>query len=248
MREEQGKISKKLERIKRVVRIILIILAILFCCGLGYLVVKFAMAKDVFQAWMEKHGIIGRLAFMLMVIFQVIVALVPGEPLEIAGGYAFGAVQGTILYLISSTIGGMLVFLAVRRYGTNLVEMFFSKKDIKGLRFLKSTKKLDKKKKEGLLIALFILPGTPKDLLCYFAGLTTISTKVWLLVCSLGRIPSLVTSTILGDALETENYLSAGIALGIALLISAVGVLIYKRVHKKHNTGTDSNEDMDANE
>ena len=220
---------------RRVVRIILVILALIFCGFVGYIMVRFAMNKEYFQGWMEEHGILGRFAYCLMVIFQVVVALVPGEPLEIAGGYAFGVWQGTILYLLSATIGGMLVFLLVRKYGTNLVETIFSKEDVKGLGFLKATRKIDRKKKEALLIVLFILPGTPKDLICYFAGLTTISTKLWFVVCSLGRLPSLLTSTLGGEALETENYKVAIIAFVIALLISLGGLLLYKKIHQKNN-------------
>lgn len=219
----------KLQKARKIVRIMLVILALLFCCLLGYIMVKFAMDKVFFKTWMEEHGIIGRVIYMVMVVFQVIIALIPGEPVEIAGGYAFGALQGTILYLISSAVGSMLVFLLVRKYGTGFVEMFFSKKDIKGLEFLRN------KRREALLILLFVIPGTPKDLLCYFAGLTNIRIRTWLLVCSLGRIPSIITSTIGGDALENSNYTWAIVAFSIALAISIGGIIIYKTIRRRHN-------------
>ncbi len=224
--EEKG---KKLQRTRKVVRIILIILALLFCAFLGYIIVKFATDRVYFKNWMNEHGILGGFIYVIMVIFQVVVALVPGEPVEIAGGYAFGAVWGTVLYLIGSTIGSMIVFLLVRKYGNRLVEMVFSKKDIKGLEFLRN------KKREALLILLFVIPGTPKDLLCYFAGLTSISTKVWVIVCSLGRIPSIITSTIGGDALEKNNYTWTIVAFSVAFVISIVGIVIYRTMRKKHN-------------
>lgn len=224
--EEKG---KKLQRTRKVVRIILIILALLFCALLGYIIVKFATNREFFKNWMDEYGILGGFIYVIMVIFQVVVALVPGEPVEIAGGYAFGAVWGTVLYLIGSTIGSMIVFLLVRKYGNRLVEMVFSKKDIKGLEFLRN------KKREALLILLFVIPGTPKDLLCYFAGLTSISTKVWVIVCSLGRIPSIITSTIGGDALEKSNYTWTIVAFSIALVISIVGIVLYRAMRKKHN-------------
>ncbi len=227
--EEKG---KKLQRTRKVVRIILIILALLFCALLGYIIVKFATNREFFKNWMDEYGILGGFIYVIMVIFQVVVALVPGEPVEIAGGYAFGAVWGTVLYLIGSTIGSMIVFLLVRKYGNRLVEMVFSKKDIKGLEFLRN------KKREALLILLFVIPGTPKDLLCYFAGLTSISTKVWVIVCSLGRIPSIITSTIGGDALEKSNYTWTIVAFSIALITSLVGIVIYRGMRKKHNNSS----------
>ncbi len=228
MKTSDNELSK-LQKVRKIVRIMLVILALLFCCLLGYIMVKFAMDKVFFKTWMEEHGIMGRVIYMIMVVFQVIIALIPGEPVEIAGGYAFGAFQGTILYLISSAIGSMLVFLLVRKYGTGFVEMFFSKKDINGLEFLRN------KRREALLILLFVIPGTPKDLLCYFAGLTNIKTRTWLLVCSMGRIPSIITSTIGGDALENSNYTWAIVAFSIALAISIGGIIIYKTIRRRHN-------------
>lgn len=224
--EQRG---KKLQKTRKVVRIILIILTLLFCVFLGYVIVKFATNKELFKTWMNDHGVFGAIIYIIMVMFQVIVALVPGEPVEIAGGYAFGAIQGTLLYLIGSTIGSMLVFLLVKKYGGELVEMVFSNKDIKGLEFLRN------KKREVLLIFLFVIPGTPKDLLCYFAGLTTINTRVWFIVCSLGRIPSIVTSTIGGDALQRSDYAWSIVAFVIALVISLAGIIVYRIIHKKHN-------------
>lgn len=224
--EQRG---KKLQKTRKVVRVILIILTLLFCVFLGYFIVKFATNKELFKTWMNDHGVFGAIIYIIMVMFQVIVALVPGEPVEIAGGYAFGAIQGTLLYLIGSTIGSMLVFLLVKKYGGELVEMVFSNKDIKGLEFLRN------KKREVLLIFLFVIPGTPKDLLCYFAGLTTINTRVWLIVCSLGRIPSIVTSTIGGDALQRSDYAWSIVAFVIALVISLAGIIVYRIIHKKHN-------------
>ncbi|MBR3599099.1 MAG: TVP38/TMEM64 family protein, partial [Lachnospiraceae bacterium] len=107
------------------------------------------------------------------------------------------------------------------------------------IRFLKD------KKHEPLLILLFILPGTPKDLLCYFAGLTNIKTMTWIIVSSLGRIPSIVTSTIGGDAIERENYGWAIVAFAVAMLISIFGIIIYRAIHRKHNKQDSSEKCVD---
>ena len=75
---------------------------------------------------------------------------------------------------------------------------------------------------------LFLLPGTPKDLLSYYAGLTDMRLSTWLLICSVGRIPSLITSTVGGDALGLGNYTFAVIVFGITLLLSGAGLLLYR--------------------
>lgn len=221
--------KKKFNRVRIAVKIVLGVLAILFCVALSVAMIQFVSETARMESWMQTHPIIGRFAYVAMSMFQVIVAVVPGEPVELAGGYVFGALQGTLLYLTGATIGSLLIFILVRKYGNGLVELFFEKEKIENLRFLKNSKK-----RNILLSLFFILPGTPKDLLCYFAGLTDISFKVWVWVCSLGRLPSIITSMLGGDALETKNYTSAIVVLAITLFVSAIGLLIYQYICNKH--------------
>lgn len=205
----------------------------------GVPLVRFASQPEHFRTWVNSHGFGGRLAYMGMVILQVVVALIPGEPFEIAAGYAFGAVEGTLLCLAASALGSVCVFLLVRRFGHRLAEVFFSKEKLRSIRFLQTTRRRDL-----LFLIIFMLPGTPKDLLCYFAGLTTIRFPVWLLICSLGRLPSIVTSTVGGSALGEQNYRAAVIAFALALAVAGVGYVIYRAVCRRHgqkpdNTKTD---------
>lgn len=201
---------------------------------LGWLVgtplIRFASQPEAFRLWVDSHGLLGKLSYMGMVILQVILAVIPGEPFEIAGGYAFGALEGTALCLTAATLGSLLVFRLVRIFGTRLVRLFFSQEQVQSLRFLKTSPKRD-----FLFLLIFMIPGTPKDLLCYFAGLTDIRLPVWLLICSLGRIPSLVTSTIGGDALGTKNYWFAAAIFVATLTVSTLGLLGYRYICCRKN-------------
>ena len=194
----------------------------------GVPLVRFASRPEQFRAWVDAHGFGGRLAYMGMVILQVVIAIIPGEPFEIAAGYAFGAVEGTLQCLIASALGSVCVFLLVRRFGPRLAEIFFSPEKLRSVRFLQATPKRDL-----LFLVIFMLPGTPKDLLSYFAGLTNMRFPVWLVICSLGRIPSIVTSTIGGNALGTKNYWGAVAVFAITLAVSAAGLLIYDRLRAR---------------
>ena len=180
-----------------------LVLALLIMALLGALVgrplLRFASEPEKFRAWVDSNGLWGRFAYIGMVIVQVVIALIPGEPFEIAAGYAFGAFEGTVLCLIASTLGSMLVFALVRRFGMRLVQIFFSEEKLQSLRFLHASPKRD-----FLYLLIFMIPGTPKDLLCYFAGLTDVRFPVWLIICSLGRLPAIITSTVGGSALSTS--------------------------------------------
>ena len=161
-----------------VIAVIAIVLISIFA---GIPLVKFASEPEKFRAWIDETGIWGRLAFIGMTILQIVIALLPGEPFELAAGYVFGAVEGTILCILASTLGSMLVFWLVRKYGVRLVEIFFSEEKLRSVKFLKTSSKRD-----FLFLVIFMLPGTPKDLLCYFAGLTDMPFSLWLMICSGG--------------------------------------------------------------
>jgi len=200
-------------------------LTALICVYVGGPMLRFASEPEKFRLWVGEKGMLGKLAYGGMVFLQVIVAIIPGEPLEIVGGYAFGALEGTLICTAGAALGSILVFCLVRRFGVRMVEIFFTRESTRVLRFLKKTPR-----RRLLLMILFIVPGTPKDLLCYYAGLTDIPWKHWLILCSLGRLPSIVTSTIGGDFLGTREFWYALIIFGAAAMIALLGVTVYRRI------------------
>ncbi len=210
--------------------IICILFSLLVISRIGIPMVKFASEPEKFRLWVDSKGVLGRIIYIGMVVLQVMVAIIPGEPFEIAGGYAFGSIEGTILCLTGSFIGSMLVFFLVRKFGIKLVEIFFSKEKLNSLRFLKVTPK-----QYALYILIFTLPGTPKDLLCYFAGLTDMKLGAWLIICSVCRLPSIITSTIGGDALGSKSYLFAIIVFAVTLIISFLSLRLYQSFIDRHS-------------
>lgn len=220
------------QRRKKIIAIVLLCLLAAACAAawkyIGRPLIRFISEPDEFRTWVDSHGIYSRMAFVAMVVFQVIIAVIPGEPFEIAAGYAFGAVEGTLLALLGAAIGSILTFGLVRRLGLRLIRVFFSDEQINSVRFLKSTEKRD-----FIFLIVYMLPGTPKDLLGYVAGLTDIRFPVFLLICTLGRIPSVVSSTVGGDALGSENYWAAAIIFAATLVISAGGLLLYNHIRRR---------------
>ncbi len=204
---------------------------------IGKPLLQFVSEPEKFRQWVDSHGLLGPLAFLGMMLLQVFVAVIPGEPLEIGAGYAFGAVEGTILCILGAAIGSTLVFLFVRRFGVRAVEVFISREKIQSLRFLQNTRRV-----HFFLLVAFLLPGTPKDVLCYVAGLTTLKLGPFILISSICRLPSIVTSTIGGSALGSGQWGMAAIVFAATLVISAIGLWIYKRIlrlREEHHHGTD---------
>lgn len=221
------------EKQKKMLSAAAIILFILLFAALAWFVgrpmIRFARQPEQFRSWVDGHGALGCAAYAAMVFLQVVVAIIPGEPLEIAGGYAFGAWWGTALCLIGAVLGSAAVFALVRRWGRPLAEVVFPKEKLDKLQFLHSSPK-----RTALLWLIFTAPGTPKDLLCYFAGLTDMKWRTWLLIATVGRLPSIVTSTVGGGALGDRNYTAAAIAFGVALAAAGVGYLVYRAVCRRN--------------
>lgn len=186
---------------------------------------------EEFRAWVDERGVFGQLVFVLLTVIQVVLAVIPGEPFEFAAGYAFGWLEGTLLCLIGVVIGSAVIFALVRRFGKPFVNLFFPDKDLDDLRFLKNENRVN-----IITFFLMFLPGTPKDLLSYAAGLTRMKLGTWLLIVSVARIPSVVTSTISGDALNGNRVVLTVIVYGATLLLSGAGLLIYRRYCKTHKT------------
>ena len=222
--------EKKKKRLLTLIIVLSLILMGLVTWLVGEPLVQFAKDPNGFRAWVDTHGIWGRVLYVGMVIFQVLVALIPGEPLEIAGGYAFGAWEGTLLCLLGATLGSTLVFLVVRRWGVRVLELYFPREKIESLKFMQNTPKV-----RVVAFLLMFIPGTPKDLISYCMGLTKIRLSEWIILSTVARIPSIVTSTVGGDALGGQDYRFAILVFAITLAISLLGGLIYSVYTKRHS-------------
>lgn len=214
---------------KKILSVCAIILLLAFTAAVTWFIgrpmVSLVSEPEQFREWVKSNGLWSWLIFIGMMIFQVIIALVPGEPLEIGAGYAFGAVEGTILCVVGVTLGSLIVFGLVRKFGIRLIEVFFDFEKIKRLKFLQNEKRLSL-----ITFIVFFLPGTPKDLLTYFVGLTNISISKFILIVSVARLPSIITSTVGGSALGVKEYEFAIIVFAATIVLSLLGLLIYNRI------------------
>lgn len=199
-----------------------LLLSVLICIFAGKPLIQFVQEPERFRAWVDEQGILAPIAFLGMLVLQIVVAVIPGEPLEIAAGYAFGAVEGTLLCLFGAFLGRVAVFLLVRKLGARAVDVFFPLDKLNELKFLQNKRRLTL-----WVFFLFFLPGTPKDVLCYVVGLTDLPLRSWLIISAIAPLPSIVTSTIGGDALGMGDYDFALLVFVITVVISGLGLLAY---------------------
>lgn len=190
-----------------------------------------SFSDSEFRDYIQSFGATGWLVFLGLQFLQVFIALIPGEVLETAAGFAFGPCIGTLLCYLGVGLASALVFALTRRFGVKLVEVFISREKINELRFLNT-----EKKRNGLIFLLYFIPGTPKDLMTYFAGLTDISFGTFLLISMVARVPSVLSSTFGGHLLGDGNYTGAVWLYGITGAVSIIGLILYNAYirHKQH--------------
>jgi len=184
-----------------------------------------AFSQEEFREYIQSFGILGWLVLLGLQFLQVFIALIPGELLETAAGYAFGPLLGTLICYAGIAGASALVFLLVRKFGVRLVEVFISREKISQLRFINT-----ETKRNNLIFLVFFIPGTPKDLFTYFVGLTDMKLHVFLAISMAARIPSVISSTFGGHLLGEGKYWGALLLYGITGALSLTGLMIYNKV------------------
>ena len=187
-----------------------------------------SFSQDDFRDYVRSFGVLAPLVMLGLQILQVFIALIPGEIVESAAGYVLGPWLGTAICYLGICMASTLIFRLTRRYGIKLVEVFVSREKINELRFLNT-----EQKRNTLIFLLFFIPGTPKDLLTYFVGLTDIRLRTFLLLSMVARSPSVITSTFCGHLLGQERYIGAVILYGVTGILSLLGMVGYNYYLKK---------------
>ena len=209
-------------------RFLILAIVVIVFAGLTMLLlrplVSFASNPEILRVWMQDLGIWGILIFGIFNFLQVVFAVIPGGPFELAAGYILGVVPGTLLCDITMTISSVVVFLLVRKFGIRFVELFVSRRQIENMGFLK-----DNQKVQSVLFFIFLLPGTPKDVVTYLAGLTNLSLKSWIFICFVGRFPATLLTALGGSALGNAKY---GI-VAVVIVVFAVAYLAGMRLYRK---------------
>lgn len=166
--------------------------------------------------------------FLILQLAQIVFPIIPGEVLELTAGYVFGPWLGLLLCEIGVLLASIPIFFIVRIFGQKVLARFFDMERFNNLKFLQTERRLS-----FAVFLLFFIPGTPKDLLTYFVGLTRIKSTHFMLITVFARVPSILTSTWMGAHLGSENQYVAFILYAVAGVIGLIGFLIYKRYEKR---------------
>ena len=183
---------------------------------------------EAVRTWVDAWGVLAPAAMAALVVAQIVIAILPGEPIELAAGYLFGFFEGTVICLIGGLIGTLGVTALVKAFGMRAARTFFSQEKLEGISWLRDSKRF-----ELTMLIVFLIPGTPKDVLTYAAGLTACPWWRIAAIGTVGRIPSIVTSTLAAGFASEGSWTAAGITLIATGIIVAGGAVAYRALSQR---------------
>ena len=228
-----SKKSKILKGILIIFVIAVIVLALIYI----FPIVKELTTSEGQQQFKEKIdslGFLGMAVLFGLQVAQIFLVLIPGEPIEILAGACYGTVGGFFFIAISSALISSMVILLVRKLGIKFVYAFCSKERIDKIQNSKIFK--NSQKIELIMFLLFLIPGTPKDLLVYIAALLPIKPLRFVAVSTLARIPSILSSTIAGDRLIAGNWKTSIIVYIITFVLVGISIFLINKFDKSDTT------------
>ncbi|MHB8069495.1 MAG: TVP38/TMEM64 family protein [Desulfobaccales bacterium] len=177
--------------------------------------------KERIRQTLNAAGPLAPLFFIVVQVLQVVFAPIPGEATGFIGGFLFGVPLGMLYSTIGLTLGSILAFLLGRWLEEHFVARVVKPETLKRFDFLME--------RQGALVAffLFVIPGFPKDYLCFILGLSLMPLRLFLVLSTVGRLPGTLMLTLQGAKVYQGDYLFSAILIGLCLLLG--GILYYFR-------------------
>ncbi len=182
---------------------------------------EFFSSRQRLVAFLDSLGPFAVFGFVALQVLQVVLAPIPGEVTGLIGGYLYGPVVGVIWSTIGLTIGSYAAFALARVFGRPFVEKFVEKSIMKRFDYLLHHKGA------FLVFLLFLIPGTPKDYLCYILGLGHLSTTEFLVIGGVGRLFGTILLTVGGDLIRHHQYRQFSLLAGITIIV-IMAAMIFK--------------------
>lgn len=221
--------NKNVKIVLNIIAIVLFIVAVAFVTfKYSKQIITLASSPSKFRDWVLSFGNLGVFVFILSQILQVVVSVIPGEAIQVSGGYIYGTFAGTFYSLAGIMIGSIIVFYLSRLLGYNLIKKVVSEKSLEKFYFVINSPKI-----EAVIFLLFLIPGIPKDMLVYIAGLSPIKPLNFFIITAIARFPGIFFSSYFGSNLEKKNYEVAIVVAVIAIILFVIGLVFHERILKK---------------
>lgn len=158
-------------------------------------------------------------------ILQIIISILPGQELQMVAGLVYGLWPGFLLSMIGALIGSAVTYYLAGFLGRDALHILFGKRHIDDY-----LDKINSKKGFMLVFLIYLIPGVPKDLCTYAAGLSHMKIRAFLVLSMVGRIPGILGSLIIGTEIGEGNYTSVAVISVLAVVLFILGVIYHSKL------------------
>ena len=215
------------KRIRTIVSVVKLLL--LFCIVIGlpiYVYFTYPQLIDQFKSLehinqlLKQYKVASIFTYIGLQVFQIIVSVLPGQALQFAAGYAYGFWFGFLLSLGGVALGTIITFFLARILGKEALHVIFGEE-----KFTKFVHTINSKRSFLVLFVIFLIPGIPKDLFTYAAGVSEIRIIPFLFISLVGRTPAMVGSIMMGSMFYSGSYVGLFIIGIVAVILFVAGLL-----------------------
>jgi len=218
--------DKKTKILRILLSIGIVIILAIFLWGLAPFIKDLSTTEGqiAFKEKIDGMGFLGIFLLFGLQILQILLVILPGEPFEVLAGMCYGAWGGALFITISVFITTTIIFFTVRKLGQKYLYNFFQRERVD--KIMKSKLFKNPRNLNIVLFILFFLPATPKDLFVFIGGLLPIKPLRFILISTLVRFPSVITSTMVGANITKGNWELSLIIYGVTFAAAALSIYL----------------------
>lgn len=186
---------------------------------------KFESFQDVI-AFLEQYHWQSILIYIVIQAVQIVISVIPGQAFQFAAGYLYTFFPGLLFSLIGAALGTSVSFCLAKVLGKDAIHLFLGEE-----KTAYYVERLNSKRAYAIVFLIYLIPGIPKDIVSYAAGVSEMRWRPFFTFSMLGRIPGMAGSLLIGSLYMREHYVLMGIVAALAVIAFVAGMLCRKKLH-----------------
>lgn len=214
--------------IVKILILLLIVVGIplyIYFCQRDFLT-RFENLDDII-AFLERYETESIFIYIGLQILQIIISVIPGQVFQMAAGYLYSFWPALLFAMIGAVIGTSIAFMLAKLLGRDFLHLFFGQEKMSYY-----IERLNSKQAYTIVFLIYLIPGIPKDMVSYAAGVSEMKFKAFVFLSTIGRLPGMVGCLLMGNLLELESYLGVGIIAAVAIIACLLCIIFRKKIHR----------------
>lgn len=228
-RTKKDKLRKRFKLFSAILKMLLLLFILiglpLYIYFFQYDLIQQFSTMEAVEAFFEEYKAQSIFVYIGVQVLQIIICIIPGQWLQFAAGYMYGFWLGYLWSFVGALLGTVITYYLARILGHDAMHLFFGETKVNDL-----LKKFNSKKAVIIVFIFYLIPGVPKDLCSYVAGISEMKLKAFLIVSLIGRSPGMMGSLLIGQQVEVGGYTTAIVIGVLAVILFLLGIIFRKQI------------------